>query len=278
MAHRFMGMLRRMDPDHLPLIDSHCHLTWPDFDADLDAVVARMGQEGVERAICVATDPKSARKARSIADRFPNIAATAGMHPNDLPETWEEDWREIESMLRSGSFVAVGETGLDYYRDYVPHERQRIAFARHARLARELDLPLIVHIRDRDGRFVAYDDVALILEETKGVRGVIHCFTGIPKHAAQFVALGFYISFSGVLTFKTAENVRDAARAVSLDRTLVETDAPFLSPEPFRKVKRCEPSFVASTARRLAEVKGVSEGEVRRVTTENTLRLFGLGV
>lgn len=259
-----------------PLVDSHCHLAWPDFDADLAGVVERMHAAGVLQAVCVATDAASAEKARSIADRFAGMIATAGFHPNDVPRDFDAAWREVEAQLRSGRFGAVGETGLDYYRDPVPPELQRVSFDRHAQLARELDLPLIVHIRDRDGQLAAYDDVAQILADVAGVRGVIHCFTGDASHALRYLDLGMHISFSGVLTFKNADNVRAAAQVVPLERTLVETDAPFLSPEPYRKVRRCEPAFVAATARRLAALKGVAEAEVRAITTRNAQALFAL--
>lgn len=265
-----------MTSDHIPLVDSHCHLTWPDFEPDLDAVIERMHAVGVERAVCVATDPKSAARAREIADRFDVIHPTAGLHPNDLQDEWRDDFADIEARLRDGRAIAVGETGLDYYRDWVPAERQRTSFARHATLARELDLPLIVHIRDQDGRWGAYDDVDLLLEETRCTRGVIHCYTGDVAHAERYLARGFLVSFSGIVTFKGAQNVRDAAKATPLDRVLVETDAPFLSPEPHRKVKRCEPAFVRNTAERLAEVKGVALRELARVTTDNARRLFRL--
>jgi TatD DNase family protein len=265
-----------MSPDHLPLVDSHCHLTWPDFDADLDGVIERMRAAGVERAICVATDPRSAARALEIAGQYACVSATAGLHPNDLSESWRDDLVALEPSLRDGRAIAVGETGLDYYRDWVPHERQRMAFARHAHLARELDVPLIVHIRDQDGRWGAYDDVAAILQETQCTRGVIHCYTGDVAHVASYLALGFYVSFSGIVTFKSAENVRAAALATPLERTLVETDAPFLSPEPNRKVKRCEPAFVVHTARRLAELKDVEFATLARSTTENVRSLFKL--
>lgn len=228
------------------------------------------------QAICVATDPKSAARARAIADLFPNIYPTAGLHPNDLDEAWVEGFTDVEARAREGRAIAVGETGLDYYRDWVPAERQRTSFARHATLARELDLPLIVHIRDQEGRIAAYDDIDLILEETRCVRGVIHCYTGDVAHAERYLARGFHISFSGILTFKSAENVRAAALATPLDRALVETDAPFLSPEPHRKVKRCEPAFVKNTAERLAVLKEVSFAEIAEATTRNARELFRL--
>jgi len=261
-------------PDPLPpLVDTHCHLAWESFGDDLDAVVRRAHDVGVTRIVTVATDPVSAEACASIAAHRDGVHATAGLHPNDLPDPWEPAFRRIEALVRGGGFVAVGETGLDYYRDAVPPARQRASFVAHCALARERDLPVIVHIRDQDGRLDAYDDVATILAASPGVRAVIHCFTGDATHARTYVDLGCYVSFSGILTFPKGENVREAARAVPLDRCLVETDAPFLAPLPHRG-RRCEPAHVADTARRLADVKGVPEADLRRVTTANALALF----
>ncbi|MFG0315933.1 MAG: TatD family hydrolase [Planctomycetota bacterium JB042] len=264
-----------MNDSSFPLVDTHCHLTWESFDDDLDDVVRRMREASVAQAVVVATDPATARRARAICADRPGLFAAAGVHPNDVPDDWERAVDEIASLLDEGGFVAVGETGLDDYRDHVPSERQRRSFDAHARLAVERDLPLIVHIRDRADRWVAYDDVAEILERHAGLRGVIHCYTGDVAHAERYRAAGFHISFSGILTFPNGGNVREVAAATPLDRTLVETDAPFLAPLPWRG-KRNEPSYVAATARRLAELKGVEEEEVRRVTTANARRLFGL--
>jgi TatD DNase family protein len=258
-----------------PLVDSHCHLAWPDFRADVDAVIARMREAGVSDVVTVAIDAATARESRELAERFEELHPTAGIHPNDLPEDFASEFAQIEELLRGGGFVAVGETGLDDYRDAVPPARQREAFARHAALARELDLPLIVHVRDRDGRVSAYDDVERILAATPGVRGVIHCFTGTAEHARRYVGLGFHIGISGIVTYPKGDNVREAVDAVPLERLLVETDAPFLAPVPWRG-KRNEPSYVAATARKVAELKGVSEDELRRITTANARALFRL--
>ena len=257
-----------------PLVDTHCHLAWESFGEDLDAVVRRAHDVGVTRIVTVATDPVSAEACAAIAAHREGVHPTAGLHPNDLPDPWEASFARIEALVRGGGFVAVGETGLDYYRDAVAPARQRASFEAHCALARERDLPVIVHIRDREGRFDAYDDVARILAGAPGVRAVIHCFTGLASHARVYVDLGCYVSFSGILTFPKGENVREAARAVPLDRCLVETDAPFLAPIPHRG-QRCEPAHVADTARRLADVKAVSEADLRRVTTANALSLFG---
>lgn len=264
-----------MDDSSFPLVDTHCHLTWESFDVDLDDVVRRMRAAAVTQAVVVATSPATARRARELCADRPELFPAAGVHPNDVPEDWEGAVAEIAALLDEGGFVAVGETGLDDYRDNVPAERQRRSFDAHARLAVERDLPIIVHIRDREGRQTAYDDVAEILERHDGLRGVIHCYTGDAAHAERYRAAGFFISFSGILTFPNGQNVRDVAAVTPLDRVLVETDAPFLAPLPWRG-KRNEPSYVAATARRLAEVMEITEDEVRRATTANARRLFGL--
>jgi TatD DNase family protein len=225
--------------------------------------------------VVVATDPDTAEACAAVCQGNEGLYPTAGMHPNDLPTPWRPSWERIEAQLRSGRFVAAGETGLDYFRDSTSPADQRACFLAHASLARTLDLPLIVHIRDRDGRVAAYDDVATVLAEVPGVRGVIHCYTGDAAHAERYLSLGMYVSFSGILTFPKGENVREAARAVPVERTLVETDAPFLAPVPHRG-ERNEPAFVADTARRLAEIKHLSEADVRRVTTANARKLFRL--
>jgi TatD DNase family protein len=258
-----------------PLVDSHCHLTWPAFRDDLDGVLARCAQAGVRQAVVVATGADTAEEGARLCEGRPGLFPTAGIHPNDLPEDWPAEFARCEGLLRGGRFVAVGETGLDYFRDQVAPAAQREAFLAHADLARALDRPVVVHIRDRDGRWDAYDDVARVLRDVPGVRGVIHCYTGDPAHAEAYLALGFVVSFSGILTFPKGENVRASARVVPLDRALVETDAPFLSPIP-RRGERCEPSFVEHTARRLAEVKGLDEAEVRATTTATARALFRL--
>ncbi len=260
-----------------PLVDTHCHLVWDSFDDDLDDVVVRMEAADVAQAIVVATDAATARKAREICAGRGVLFPTAGIHPNDLPEDLERELAEVEDLLAAPGtpFVGVGETGLDYYRDSVSPARQRASFDRHAALATRLDLPIIVHIRDQDGRNDAYDDVAETIERHPGLRGVIHCYTGDAAHAERYRAAGFYISFSGILTFPKGDNVRAVAAVTPLERTLVETDAPFLAPAPWRGTRN-EPSYVAATAARLAELIGVPEDEVRRATTENARRLFRL--
>jgi TatD DNase family protein len=256
-------------------VDTHCHLAWDSFQGDLDAVLARARAAGVAQMVVVATDADAAEATARLCEGRDGLFPTAGMHPNDLPDPWRPAWERTEALLRGGGFAAVGETGLDYFRDAVAPARQRESFLAHAALARTLDLPVIVHVRDREGRAAAYDDVVSVLEDVEGVRGVIHCYTGDAEHAKRYLDLGLHVSFSGILTFPKAENVREAARAVPIERALVETDAPFLAPIPHRG-ERNEPAFVADTARRLAEVKGLSEDDVRRITTRSARRLFRL--
>jgi TatD DNase family protein len=260
-----------------PLVDSHCHLGWPELVGDLDGVLARMEAAGVGQAVVVATTPEDAPGVRALCAGRPNLFPTAGLHPNDVPADVDAALAAIASLHHGdrGTWVAVGETGLDYYRDRVERAPQQRAFAAQLRLARELDLPAIVHIRDKDGRWDAYDDVARLIEAEPGVRGVIHCFTGDGAHAERYLDAGFMISFSGILTFPRGENVRAAARAVPPERTLVETDAPFLAPMPHRGAT-CEPAHVALTCLAWAGLKGLGEAEARTVTAANARALFGL--
>jgi len=259
-----------------PLVDTHCHLAWDSLKDDVDVVVARARAAGVDEMVVVATDSATARASAAICEGRAGLYPTTGLHPNDVPADFEAEWARIEAQARSGRFVAIGETGIDTYRDAVALDRQRASFLAHVRLARELDLPVIVHLRDHDGVFGAYDVAAGVLASVPGVRGVVHCFTGDAAHASPFLDLGLYVSFSGIVTFPKGENVRDAARAVPIERMLVETDAPYLAPIPHRGARN-EPAFVAATARRLAEVKGLSEADVRRITTRNAHDLFRIG-
>ncbi len=266
-----------MDTTLPPLVDSHCHLAWPQLAGQLDEVLARMQAEGVLQAVVVATTPEDAPVTRDLCAGRPGLFPTCGLHPNDVPEAIDD---ALEAIVRlheqgRGTWVAVGETGLDYYRDQVERGPQQQAFAAQLALARRLDLPAIVHIRDREGRWDAYDDVARLVEAQPGVRGVIHCYTGDAAHARRYLDAGFDISFSGILTFPKGETVREAARAVPAERTMVETDAPFLAPLPHRGATN-EPSFVALTCRAWAALKGLGEGEARALCGAAARRLFRL--
>ena len=243
------------------------------FDADRDDVVARAFAGGVRLIVNVGTGVEGSRRSVDLAARHPRIFATVGIHPHDAASATDEDLRTIEELARAPKVVAVGECGLDRGpHNHAPFDAQECLFRRQIDLARRTGLPLVVHNRD------TYPDLFRILEDESragALRGVMHCFSGGPDEARRSVDLGFFVSFAGVLTFRNAPATRAAALATPLDRILVETDCPYLTPEPHRG-KRNEPAYVVHTARRLAEVLGLPCDEVERRTEENTLRAFGV--
>ncbi|MGA0562914.1 TatD family hydrolase [Ancylobacter sp. VNQ12] len=252
------------------IVDSHCHLDFPDFAAELDDVVARARAAGVGRMVTICTRIRRAGEVKAIAERFDDVFCSVGTHPHNAGE--EEDVT-LDELLRAADHpkvVAIGEAGLDYHYDTAPRAAQHVGFRRHIEAARRTGLPLVIHARDAD------DDVAAILEDEsgKGAFGfVLHCFTAGPELARRAVALGGYVSFSGILTFKSGAPLREIAASLPADRVLVETDAPYLTPNPWRG-KRNEPSYVVETARILAEARGVSTDEIAALTTDNFFRLF----
>jgi TatD DNase family protein len=252
------------------LIDSHCHLDFPDFADEIVSVVARAEAVGVERMITISTRVARGDRLIAIAERFPSVYFSIGTHPHQAAEEPETDIEAIRAFAAHSKCVAIGEAGLDYHYDYAPRAVAAKVFRAQIAAARDLGLPLVIHSRDAD------DDMAAILKDEMGkgpFAAVLHCFTSGEALAETGLDLGLYISFSGVLTFKNSEKLRDIARAAPLDRVLVETDAPFLAPVPHRG-KRNEPAFVAETARVLAAVKGLGEDEIAAATRANTLRLF----
>lgn len=257
----------------MTLVDSHAHIQGPEFAPDRDAVLERSRAAGVGKIIVVggAGDLSSNGAAVSLARSHPGLFATVGMHPHDAKAVSEEDFSGLKELAADQHVVAVGETGLDFYYDHSPRDLQRSVFARFVDMARELKLPLVVHSRDADA------EVAAVLRQDGGreIRGVIHCFTGDFAAAKSYLDLGFYISFSGILTFNNADALRDVARRLPLDRLLVETDAPYLAPVPYRG-KRNEPAFVHAVAEALAKVRGLPLTEVAEATTRNAERLFGI--
>jgi len=268
----------------VPLIDSHAHLDFADYGDDLPATLRRAREAGLVHVVVVGQwrEPDerrpgtragmaAARDAIELASSDRSfLSATAGIHPHDAARATAADLRELESLCREPDCVAVGECGLDYHYDRSPREVQREVFAAQARVAKSLRKPLVVHTREADL------DTASILERELGPEGgVIHCFTGDWAAAQRYLALGLHISVSGVLTFKAADALRDAAARIPLDRLLVETDCPFLAPVPHRG-KRNEPSYVRLTAERLAELRGLSVAAVERATTENARRALRL--
>lgn len=257
----------------LELIDSHCHLDDRRFDEDREAVIARATAAGVRRMITIgASGPlQASEEAVRLAAEHPGIHATVGVHPHEARQMTAAVLAAIERLAGAPKVVAIGETGLDYFYDHSPRRQQVEAFRLQIQLARKLRRPLIVHLRD------AYADAARILREEKAgeVGGVIHCFSGGRGDARAFLDLGFDISFSGIVTFKNAGELRAVAAEVPADRFMVETDAPYLAPVPHRG-KRNEPAFVVRTAALIAEVRGVALAEVAAATTANAVRRFGL--
>ncbi len=258
------------------LIDSHCHIDGPQFDDDRDEIVSRAKAAGVAAMLNVGTgDPHSDdfKKAVAVAEKYENVFASVGVHPHDAKLYDDQAEEHLTELTRSKKVIAWGEIGLDYYYDHSPRDVQREVFRRQIHVAKQLKLPVIVHSRDADE-----DTVQIISEEFSGESGnvgIMHCFGGSPEMAKELMPLGFLISFAGNVTFKKAENLREAARVVPLDHLLVETDCPFLTPEPFRG-KRNEPAFVAHTAKFLADLHGVPADELARRTTDNFLRFFRL--
>ena len=253
------------------LIDSHAHIQGKEYAGEAAAVVERARAAGVERIIAVggAGDMSSNSDAVALADSFANIYATVGMHPHDAKDVGSDELQTLKDLTRHPKVIAVGETGLDYYYDHSPRDIQRRAFAQFIHMAREAELPVVVHERD------AASDAAELLrsEGERKLCGVIHCFTGNYEAARAYLDLGFYISFTGIITFKNAHALRDVVRRVPLERMLVETDSPYLTPVPHRG-KRNEPAYVRLVAATVADIKGVTLEQVARVTTQNTRQLF----
>ncbi|MBM4260017.1 MAG: TatD family deoxyribonuclease [Deltaproteobacteria bacterium] len=255
------------------LIDSHCHIQGKEYIGEADAVIARAQNAGITNLVVVggAGDMSSNSAAVALAQRCDNVYATVGMHPHDAKDVGTDELQTLRELAAQPKVVAIGETGLDYYYNHSPHEVQRRVFAQFIGMARETKLPIVVHERD-----AAKEAADLLSTEGQGaLRGVIHCFTGDYAAACAYLDLGFYLSFTGVITFKNAEALRDVVRRVPLERMFVETDSPYLTPVPHRG-KRNEPAFVRFVAETMAQIKGVSLDEVARVTTENVRALFGI--
>ncbi len=257
----------------VPLIDSHCHLDQDAFASDRTAVIARARAAGVGRMITVgAGGPLASNHAAvAIAETDPDIFAAVAVHPHDASDVTDDTWTELRRLWAHPKVVAVGETGLDYYYEHSPAEVQQRHLRRFVREAARAGLPLVIHCRD------AFPDLLRIFaeEDAAAVGGVIHCFSGTPAEAEACLTLGFALSFSGIVTFKTADRLRAVVRATPRDRLLIETDAPFLAPIPHRG-KRNEPALVRQVADAIARVLGLDLAEVARLTTLNTERAFRL--
>jgi TatD DNase family protein len=262
-----------MSPELPLLIDTHAHLDNGRFAEDLDAVLKRAADNGISHILTIGCDLESSRQSVALARKYPEVHAAVGIHPHDAAEASDEAIDELRVLIeRESKVVAVGETGLDFYRDRCPRDVQRQAFRRQIGLAREVKKPLVVHDRE------AHDEILQILREEGAAEtgGVLHCFSGDVVMARACIELGFYISFPGTLTYPGNEVLRDVARAVSTDHVLLETDCPYLAPQPLRG-RRNEPAFVRHTAEELARLKNLSVEDIARITSLNANRLFGIG-
>jgi TatD DNase family protein len=252
------------------LIDSHCHLDFDSLSGDLPGVLARAREAGIDQMVTISTRMSTFDRVRTIAETHDNIWCTVGVHPHEAEAEGDVSLEQLVEAAASTRVIGIGETGLDYYYEHAPREAQKTSFRTHIAAARETGLPLIVHTRDAD------EDMAAILTEEmeKGAfTGLLHCFSSGGALATAALELGFYVSFSGILTFKAAEEVREVARIVPLERLLVETDAPYLAPVP-KRGKSNEPSFVVHTAAQLAQLRDLSLEEMATLTTDNFYRLF----
>ncbi|MCY1668748.1 TatD family hydrolase [Rhizobium sp. SL86] len=253
------------------LIDTHCHLDFADFDAERDALVARAHAAGVAQMVTISTRVKKLPTLLALTERYPSVFCSVGTHPNNANEELDVTADDLVQLAENhDKIVAIGEAGLDYFYDTQTPADQQTGFRRHIEAARRTQLPLVIHSRSAD------EDMAAILTEETGKGAfpfILHCFSAGQALADCGVALGGYISFSGILTFPKSEEIREIAKTVPLDRLLVETDAPYLAPKRWRG-KRNEPSYVVNTAEVLAEVKGVSYEEMAGITTENAFRCF----
>lgn len=258
------------NPRNAPLVDSHAHLNFEDYDTDRAEMIARAWEYGLTAIVTIGIEPSDWQQNIDIAAANHRVYVALGIHPNSADQTDEESLARLASLCKQHGAVALGETGLDHYREYVPHEQQRASFRAQLDLAREIDLPVIIHNRD------AHEDVMDILKKDgHGTRGVMHSYSGDLAYAQECIAIGYVISLAGPVTFRKAADKHIIAREVPLDRMLIETDCPFLTPEPFRG-RRNEPAYVAYTAKAIAELRGVSLQEVAEATTATANRIFGL--
>lgn len=261
-------------------IDSHCHLDGPRFDSDREQVIARARDAGVANMLAVGTGdgPGTLDCAVKIADQHDSVYATVGIHPHEAKLATDADFRQLEELAGNPKVIAWGEIGLDYYYDHSPRDIQTNVFIRQMELARAANLPIVIHCRPSENNDDAWQDCLALIEQhwkPSGLGGVLHCFTGIWPHAKRALDMGFMISFAGNVTFPKAQQIRDSAAQVPLDRMLIETDSPFLAPVPFRG-KRNEPAYVKEVARQIGELRGLSTDEIGSQTTRNFYSFFSI--
>ena len=249
------------------LFDTHAHMNDPAYDTDREAVLLSLCDAGVEKVMNVGCCLDSSKDCIAMAEKYPFVYASVGSHPDSASEVDETVLEQYRQMAKHPKVKAIGEIGLDYYYEDIPREIQQKAFRMQMELAKEVDLPVIIHERD------AHDDGMRIVKEFKGITGVFHCYSGSAEMARQLVNMGWYIGFTGVLTFKNARKAVETARQIPLERIVLETDCPFMAPEPFRG-KRNSPAYLYRMAERLAELRNISVEEVIEVTTANAKRLY----
>jgi len=254
------------------LIDSHCHLDSSDFDADRDEVIERAVEAGIERMVAIGTGegPPDLEAGIRMAERYPIFVATVGVHPHDAGKATETTFARVSDLLAHPKVIAVGEIGLDYHYDFSPHEAQKQVFIEQMRIAAGHRKPIVIHTRE------AWEDTLAVIEEhwsSHNLPGIMHCFSGGEKEAARALALGFYLSFGGIVTFPKAKDLQRVAATAPLDRILLETDSPYLAPVP-KRGKRNEPVFVGYTAQKLAALRGITFEEISAATTSNFNRLL----
>lgn len=255
------------------LVDTHAHLDFPDYDADRDEVIKRAQESGIRYIINVGTDLSKTEKAIAIAASNPGVYATVGVHPHYADSLTDEMWQKLSVLADRDKVVAIGEIGLDYYRSESSKDRQIALFKKALNLSREKELPVIIHCRN------AFEDILKVLKDFSSggeIKGVVHCFSGGTAEAMECLKLGLYISFTGNITFKKADDLREVAKNVPIEKMLLETDSPFLAPVPVRG-KRNEPAYVTHIAQFLAELKGLSIRDVARITTLAAYNIFGIG-
>ena len=252
------------------MIDSHSHLFADEFNDDLDECINRCKENNVNKIVLVGFSPETNQKAQELSRKYPIFYPTAGVHPSDVRENYEEQFQNLLEFIDNNKVYAIGECGLDYYWDITYKEEQKAIFKLQCELAIERNLPIIVHMRD------ATNDAYNILKEYKGrLSGVMHCYSGSKEMAMEFLKLGFYISLGGPVTFKNAKEPKKVCEIVPLDRLLIETDCPYLAPTPNRG-KRNESSYVKLVCEEIARIRGISFSEVEKATEENAIRLFKL--
>ncbi len=252
-------------------IDTHAHLDRDDFNSDRERVVSRAREAGVEQIITIGINLPSSGQAVAIAEQCEGVFAAVGIHPHDAKGITQETYDRLKHLAENPRVVAIGETGLDFFKEYSPRKEQEICFRGQIQLARKLRLPLVIHDRDAHERIIEI----LREERAEDIGGVFHCFSGDDALARQCLDMGFYVSIAGTITFPKATVMRDVVKRIPLDRLLIETDAPFLAPVPHRG-KRNEPAYVIHVAQKVAEVKGIPAAEVARCTQKNARALFKL--